>query len=393
MLQVNPELAGVRAEGVPRSTKKQTSRRTTKSAKGRSGAAFKDLADFAEVYAKTAMASQGESVRMATTMAPSGGAEASLSPALAAAPSWRSIGPTFMPNGQTYGASRVDVAGRIAALAIDPANRDHILVGSAAGGVWESRDRGVSWAPRTDFAPTLTVGAVAFNPTNPQTVYAGTGEGNAFAGLGAGLLRSTNGGATWTSLATNPFVGQGFYDLIVDPANANHLLAATTIGIHESTNAGVNWTARRNARCWDLSMHPTGGSGAEVLAACSDGLFRSANGGQTWAAVTLPGVSGGWDRLAVAHARSNPAVAYVFGAQGATGRLFRRNAAGDMAGDQFAGHIGYRPGWYHWFLGVAPDAENRIYIGEIDAYRGEITGTTADLDEHHQQGIRRQYSP
>ena len=104
------------------------------------------------------------------------------------------------------------------------------------------------------------VGAVAFVPSNPLTVYAGTGEGNFYAGLGAGLLRSTNGGTTWSLLTGAPFVGQGFYDLIVDPANANHLLAATTAGIHESTNAGANWTQRRAPRCWDLSMRPTGGS-------------------------------------------------------------------------------------------------------------------------------------
>ena len=107
-------------------------------------------------------------------------------------PGWRPLGPTYMPNGQTYGASRVDVSGRIAALALDPGNVNHILVGSAAGGIWESRDRGATWAPRTDFAPTLTTGAIVFDPTAPATVYCGTGEGNWWARLGAGVLRSTD---------------------------------------------------------------------------------------------------------------------------------------------------------------------------------------------------------
>src|SRR5215216_5001208 len=78
-------------------------------------------------------------------------------------PGWRSLGPLYMPNGQTYGSSRVDVSGRIATIAIDPGNGNHILVGSSAGGIWESRDRGASWAPRSDFAPTLTTGAIAFD--------------------------------------------------------------------------------------------------------------------------------------------------------------------------------------------------------------------------------------
>jgi photosystem II stability/assembly factor-like uncharacterized protein len=106
-----------------------------------------------------------------------------------------------------------------------------VLCGSAAGGVWESFDRGGSWAPRTDFAATLTVGALAFDPVNPSIVYCGTGEGNAFWWFGAGVLRSTDGGTTWSTLCTIPFVGQGFFEIVVDRANTNHLIAATTAGV------------------------------------------------------------------------------------------------------------------------------------------------------------------
>ena len=186
-----------------------------------------------------------------------------------------------MPGGQTYGDTRVDVSGRVSCIAIDPGNSNHLLCGSAAGGVWESRDRGATWTPRTDFAPTLTVGAVAFDPANPSRAYCGTGEGNFYSGLGAGVLRSLDGGSTWTRIASAPFIGRGFYELIVDPANGNHLIAASTGGLHESADGGVNWTARRAARTWDLSMHPAGGASSEVLAACQDGLFRSTNGGTT----------------------------------------------------------------------------------------------------------------
>ena len=126
---------------------------------------------------------------------------------VAAAPMWRWLGPTYMPNGQTYGDSRVDVAGRVSSIAVDPSNRNHILCGSAAGGVWESRDGGTNWAPRTDSMPTLTVGAVAFDPANPAMAYCGTGEGNWYRRFGAGLLRSTDGGTTWAVHAQAPFVG------------------------------------------------------------------------------------------------------------------------------------------------------------------------------------------
>jgi hypothetical protein len=291
-------------------------------------------------------------------------------------PGWRPLGPTYMPNGQTYGASRVDVSGRIAAIALDPGNVNHILVGSAAGGIWESRDRGATWAPRTDFAPTLTTGAIVFDPTAPATVYCGTGEGNWWARLGAGVLRSTDGGTTWTTIATAPFVGTGFYDLIIDRANRNHLLAGTTNGLFESVNAGVTWTARRNRRTWDLSMTPAGGASAEVLAACDDGLFRSTNGGTTWAAVALPGAPAAFERLAVAHARSNPAIAYALGASGSTVRLWRRNAVGTWAAVAPPAGLTTAQAWYDWFLEVAPNTDARIYIAGIEVFRGELSGTT-----------------
>jgi hypothetical protein len=226
-------------------------------------------------------------------------------------PQWRSLGPWTIPNGQTYGSSRVNVSGRVAAIAVDPGNPAHVLCGSANGGVWESFDRGASWAPRTDYAATLTVGALAYDPNTPTVVYCGTGEGNWWAWLGAGILKSTNGGTTWSTLCTEPFMGQGFYDLIVDRANSQHLVAATTVGLYVSTNAGVNWTQRRSVTTWSLSI-----AGTETLAASRDGLYRSSDGGSTWNALPLPGSPGSFDRLAVAIAPSDATIAYVWGASG-----------------------------------------------------------------------------
>jgi hypothetical protein len=93
-------------------------------------------------------------------------------------PFWRSIGPVTIPNGQTYGSSRVNVSGRVSCIAIHPTNPARILCGAANGGVWESFDRGNTWAPRTDYAPTTAVGALTYDRSNPAVVYCGTGEGN-----------------------------------------------------------------------------------------------------------------------------------------------------------------------------------------------------------------------
>lgn len=189
-----------------------------------------------------------------------------MGPPTATGPQWRSLGPWTIPNGQTYGSSRVNVSGRVSCVAVDPSNAAHVLCGSAAGGVWESFDRGASWRPRTDYAATLTVGALAFDRLNPRVVYCGTGEGNFYWPLGAGILRSVDGGQTWSTRCTAPFVGQGFYELIVDPANSNHLLAGTTGGLYVSNDGGLTWIRRRASLTWSISMAAAGGPAAEILA-------------------------------------------------------------------------------------------------------------------------------
>ena len=200
---------------------------------------------------------------------------------------WQPIGPDHIPNGQTYGTNRVDVIGRVSSIAIDPGNAKHILLGSAGGGIWESKDSGANWRPRTDKMPSLAIGAVVFDPRNRKRVYAGSGEGNFYASRGAGVYRSIDGGTTWAVQASAPFVGVGFYDLVVDPKTRSILYAATTNGFYKSTNRGSTWSLKRAGRCWDISVHPGGGK-IELLAAFQDGVFASTNGGNTFTAVTLP---------------------------------------------------------------------------------------------------------
>jgi hypothetical protein len=300
-----------------------------------------------------------------------------LGPPTSTGPQWRSLGPWTIPNGQTYGSSRVNVSGRVSSVAVDRGNPAHVLVGTANGGVWESFDRGTSWAARSDFAATLTIGAIAFDPSNSSRVYCGTGEGNAWynSPLGAGILRSSDGGTTWSTLCTTPFVGQGFYDIVIDPANGQHLLSAMTNGLFVSTDGGINWTQRRSSKTWSLSMAPTGGASAEILAACSDGLWQSTNGGTTWNLITLPSSPGSFDRLAVDIAPSNPSVAYAWGARGATAYLWRRTGGTWTL-------IGSPPGvsttqaWYDWFVAAAPDRDTQVYCGAIEVHRGDLSGST-----------------
>src|SRR2546423_5166178 len=136
---------------------------------------------------------------------------------------WVSIGPAPIQDGQVAPAQ--PVSGRVTAIAVDPLDSSHWLLGAAQGGVWETRDSGGAWFPLTDGEASLAMGAIAFAPSSPNIIYAGTGEanfsGDAYAGMG--LLKSTNGGATWQLLATNTFAKNTFSEIRVHRTNPNLL--------------------------------------------------------------------------------------------------------------------------------------------------------------------------
>ena len=304
----------------------------------------------------------------------------------ASAALWQFIGPTRVPNGQTYGTNRIDVIGRVSSIAVDPGNPKHLLVGAGGGGIWETKDTGATWHPCTDQMPSLAIGAVTFDPSAPGRAYAGSGEGNFYWNLGAGVYKSTDGGTTWTVAASAPFVGVGFFDLVVDPKSPAILYAATTNGFYKSTDSGTSWTRKRSGICWDISVHPSGGA-VEVLAAFGDGLFLSTTAGNSFAAVALPSLpSSAWLRLAVDRVAASPDVAYVFGAAGNGAFLWRRTgtswkrvtlpAVNHDPTRTFPNKLEIGQAEYDWYVAAPPDDTGQVFIGAIDAFGGKLTGST-----------------
>jgi photosystem II stability/assembly factor-like uncharacterized protein len=257
------------------------------------------------------------------------------------APRWVNIGPAPIVGGtpDTTWTARPR-SGRVAAVAVDPSNSQHWLIGAAGGGIWETRDGGQSWAPRTDDQPVLTLGAIAFAPSAPKTVYAGTGEAvfSVDAYEGHGVLRSTDGGATWTHLASTTaiFLNKGFSDLAVDPTNSGIVIAAVAkaqlprptaraSGIYKTVNGGRSWELKLGGEATDLEIDP--GDFRRQYAAIGNvtprlplpagirdnGVYRSINAGDTWDPVTGPWTGGPRTigRVELAIAPSNPDVLYV----------------------------------------------------------------------------------
>src|SRR5207245_10336132 len=100
--------------------------------------------------------------------------------------SWNAVGPN-------------NIGGRVRSIAINPLNPNTIYCGSVSGGIWKSTNAGGSWAPTTDLASNLVIATMVIDPTDTTIIYAVTAQAyfNVDAFRGAGVLKSTDAGATW----------------------------------------------------------------------------------------------------------------------------------------------------------------------------------------------------
>ncbi len=227
---------------------------------------------------------------------------------------WSLIGPQPTGAGTNY-----VTAGRVSAIAIDPRDNNVVYIGAAEGGVWKTTDSGNTWTPLTDNMASLASGSLAIDPQNPDTVYAGTGEEN-FSGdsyYGAGILKSTDGGATWTNIL-GPFLRDTIGSIAIQPGNSKVLLCTSKTGVWRSTDGGNTWSNRLPGVATSVLFDPTNGASAyaaigSVSTSLLNGIYRSTDGGVTWVAVSsksLPAAAA-MGRTTLAMAPSNPAVIYA----------------------------------------------------------------------------------
>ena len=295
----------------------------------------------------------------------------------AAQPVWRELGPTLIPHGQTYGegpGATPSVSGRCSGIMVDRSDSRHLVLCSAGGGLWGSFDAGATWTSLTDHQPTLVMGAIMQSPSAPAIVYAATGDGDGGIPYGIGLLRSSDGGATWKAVPVAALTGVGSYDLAIDPSNALRVWIATDQALYLSANGGDTARAVLKGKCWSVSIHPT--QSVEVMAAFEDGLMHSIDGGANWSRLVLPGTDAStrFSRLEVCHAPGNGAVAYIAGCAGKIAMLWRRaSMSGNFTALNVPTKMQTAQAWYDWCLSVAIDDEDLIFWGAIDLFRGRRT--------------------
>jgi hypothetical protein len=249
---------------------------------------------------------------------------------------WQPLGPAPLAsdasgNGtQNYGA----VSGRATAVAIDPADPsgNTVFIGGAQAGVWESTNAAnstassVNWTPLTDDQATLSVGSIAIQPGNSNpaqsVILVGTGEANNSADsyFGLGILRSADGGNSWTLISTAndgalSFSGLGGTRMAFSRANpstavsamatssegvdAGAVTAATLPGLYTSLDAGQSWTYDSLLDPGGIATDPTSATSVayndgtgKFLAAVRYHGFYSSPDGVTWTRLaTQPGSS------------------------------------------------------------------------------------------------------
>lgn len=257
---------------------------------------------------------------------------------------WRMIGP--FRGGRTVGAAGV------------PSQPGTFYMGVNNGGVWKTNDYGRTWKPVFDDQPTGSIGTVTVAPSDPNTVYVGSGEGLQRPDLstGDGFYRSTDAGKTWTHLGLRE--GQQIGSIIVDPKNPKRLFVAVLghpygpnpeRGVYRSLDGGDTFEKvlykDENTGAITLAFDPTDSNTiyADLWAARqgpwengewqgpNSGLFKSTDGGKTWHQLKggLPTIADGLGRIGFTVAPSDPKRLYALADASKGGGLYRSDDAGE----------------------------------------------------------------
>lgn len=293
-------------------------------------------------------------------------------------------GPGVSPNGLWTAVGPFNVAGRTTGLDRHPDHADTLYASVADGGLWRTTDRGQTWTPLTDFEETLSGGSVVVDPTDPDTIYFGTGEGGIHVDNypGIGVLRSVDGGTTWT--ASNEF-SSGVRRLAIHPSEPTRIYAAGDTGCFLSTDSGTTFNVI------DAPGLPTGDKASDVIirpdnpdwvycaiwGGSNGGVYRSTDRGANWTFLDN-GLPVGLGRVALAISRSNPDI-LIAGTEYGSGWIYKTDDGGDSwyrpISDGSLAYCGSQC-WYNNAVGIDPVNSDILYAGGISAHKSIDGGVT-----------------
>lgn len=293
----------------------------------------------------------------------------------------------------------VNVGGRITDIALHPTNMDFIIAGSSVGGIWRSIDKGFSWELVFDEPGGLSIGNIALSNSDPNVIYAGTGEANGSATSGAffgnGIYKSVDGGDTWSNigLEDSEHIGR----LIVHPEDSDivYVAAAGKLygkneerGIFKSEDGGETWEQQLfvsdSTAAIDISMSPlapnvlfaatwerTRFPQGRIYGGTTTGLYRSMDAGENWELLTngVPNNADTLGRIGVYVSPTNPQVVYsVFSQDPVTNRflgIYKSTDQGDSWTEIGNGELSGAFSSFGWFFGnvrVNPSDPDDAYV-------------------------------
>lgn len=297
--------------------------------------------------------------------------------------------------------------GRTRAILVDPndASGQTVFAAGVSGGIWKTTnisDASPTWTPIDEFMANIGVTCLVADPSNPQIMYAGTGEGyfNIDAGQGDGIFKSTDGGDTWSQLAnTSTGISSHFYyvqNIVVN--SAGDILAATRSrfsnrgGIQKSTDGGASWNVvldnnttgiASTNRAADIVMASNGDLYAAMGIFSTDGVYKSTTSGASWTKV-YDATTAPYTRIKLAPAPSNSSIVYAMVQSGNDiGDIIKTTNGGtswsSTSGfssinwlDQCSGSgtdFSRGQAWYDMALAVDPNDPNVVWAGGVDMFR------------------------
>jgi hypothetical protein len=304
---------------------------------------------------------------------------------------WTSMGPN-------------NIGGRSLSLAFHPADTGTIWMGSASGGLWKSTTGGLgaaAWTRIETGFPSLAVSWIEIDSTNPNIMFIGTGENYGYQwslqgvdvrvtrGMyGIGILKTTNGGTTWTKSLDWTYNNQrGVWRVKMNPKNHNVLYATTSEGVYKTNNAGGTWTQILNYQMvMDLELNPADtsilyisvGNLSNDIANPNVGIYKSVNSGASFTKLT-GGLPSFWSGKAMIELyKGNPNFIYASIPNDVTGYVGYYTSQDAGASWTFkTSSVSISPqGWYNNAHIVKPDDPNVILVGTIDVVKSINGGSS-----------------
>ncbi|HVS46689.1 MAG TPA: hypothetical protein VMS32_08485 [Verrucomicrobiae bacterium] len=316
----------------------------------------------------------------------------------AAAPStfndlqWRMIGPWR--------------GGRALAVAGVPGDPEHFYFGAVDGGVWETRNAGRTWAPLFDGENVGSIGAIALAPSDPRTIYVGSGEADMRSDVayGIGMFKSTDAGKTWTHIGLDDTRQIG--SIVVDPHDSNVVYVAALghqygpnaqRGVFKTTDGGATWSKvlyrDADTGAIDLAMDP---ADSQTLFASlwqtrrppwnvyppsngpGSGLYVTHDGGATWSHVTrdLPANVG---HIGISFSAAGTHRVYLnVDSDAAHGGIYRSDDGGATWTLTDNDPRIWQRGWYFGGITADPKDPDVVYVMDTATYRSSDGGKKFD---------------